>query len=348
MSMSPLHRVLITIALTEEEQQQLQRDFPAVHFEFRPVEKAAAMPEEIWQDTEILLVGPSTALLPQPEQVPALRWVQLYSAGANQLLQNPLFQRDITFTTASGVHATNIAEYVMTTVLAWYHRLPQLLDLQHQGIWADSWWHNHKQYPVRMPEELRGKTMGIIGYGSIGRELARQAHAFGMHIVAQQQSKDHRDYGFIFPGTGDPEGTIPERYYTTDELYELLHVSDVVVLALPLTSQTYHLINAKTLNAMKSNAFLVNIARGEICDEPALIDALKEQRIAGAALDVTEHEPLPADNPLWHLPNVYLTPHISGLTPHYQERVLAIFSANLRRYQKGESLYNVVDKQKEY
>jgi phosphoglycerate dehydrogenase-like enzyme len=346
--MPPSQHVLITIQLTEEEKQQLQHDFPTIHFEFRPAQKAAEIPEEIWQQTEILLASPARGLMPQPEQVPSLRWVQLYSAGANQLLQNPLFHRDITFTTASGVHAVTISEYVMTMVLAWYHRLPQLLDLQHQGIWAGSWWQNHKQYPVRMPEELRGKTMGIIGYGSIGRELARQAQTFGMHIVAQQQSEDHRDYGFIFPGTGDPEGSIPERYYKTDALHELLQVSDVVVLALPLTSQTYHLINAETLNAMKSNAFLVNIARGEICDEAALIEALKAQRIAGAALDVTEKEPLPAESPLWHLPNVYLTPHISGLTPHYQERVLTIFSANLKRYQKGESLYNAIDKQKEY
>jgi phosphoglycerate dehydrogenase-like enzyme len=341
MSHSPLHRVVIAADITKEHQQQLQTTFPHRTFEFRPIEKVEDIPAEIWQDTEILLVG--SLAIPRPEQAPALRWVQLYLAGANLILQHPLYQSDVTFTTASGVHAINIGEYVLTTILAWYYRLPQLLAFQTKGLWTGA-----QEYTTLMPEELRGKTIGIIGYGSIGREVARLAQVFGMRVLAQQQSEDHRDHGFIFPGTGDAEGNIPERYYRPDELHELLRASDIVVLAVPLTNSTRYMINAETLGAMKSTAFLINIARGDVCDEEALIHALQEKRIAGAALDVFQQEPLPATSPLWHLPNVYLTPHVSGFTQAYETRVLSIFTENLRHYQSGRSLYNVIDKARGY
>jgi phosphoglycerate dehydrogenase-like enzyme len=238
------------------------------------------------------------------------------------------------------VHAINIAEYVLTMVQFWYHRIPQLLELQHEKKWLPQ--------NTLVPEELDGKTIGIVGYGSIGRQVGRLARAFGMRVLAMQNSSDHRDTGFQFPNVGDLDGTIPEHYYTTDQLHDLLRESDVVVIAVPLTPKTQHLFDASAFQAMKSSAFLVNIARGEVCDEQALIQAMEQKQIAGAALDVFEHEPLPSESPLWNMSNVFVTPHISGITSHYNARAATIFEANLQQYLAGKQLYNVVDRSRGY
>jgi phosphoglycerate dehydrogenase-like enzyme len=199
-----------------------------------------------------------------------------------------------------------------------------------------------------VPEELNGKTIGIVGYGSIGRHVARLADVFGMRVLAMKRNPQHADVGFQFTDVGDPEGALPDRYYTPHQLHALLSESDVVLIAVPLTPQTQELFDEAAFQAMKSTAFLVNIARGGVCKETALIDALKQQRIAGAALDVFHQEPLPPDHPLWHLPNTFISPHIAGLTPHYNERAATIFEENLRRYLAGEPLYNIVDKTEGY
>jgi phosphoglycerate dehydrogenase-like enzyme len=225
-------------------------------------------------------------------------------------------------------------------ILDWFHHFPLLQEWQKRGEWPPA----SEQEALFTPEELRGKTSGIVGYGSIGRQVARLASAFGMHVLAMQRGTDHRDRGFHFPGIGDLEGTIPERYYTPDQLHEMLGESDVVVIAVPLTPKTREMFDAAAFRAMKPTAFLVNIARGDIIDEKALIQALEEKQIAGAALDVFDQEPLPSTSPLWHLPNVFISPHVTGLTSQYDERALTIFYENLRRYLAGEPLLNVVDK----
>jgi phosphoglycerate dehydrogenase-like enzyme len=336
---------LITFPIDEQWQKRLQdqvQTSKGLQIVVQPARKVADIPADVWQRTEALL---TLRALPTLEQAPNLRWVQLYSAGVNQILKQPLYQeKQVTFTTASGVHAVNIAEYVFTMLLAWYHRLPLILQNQQKKQWKG----DEEGMRTLQIEELRGKTIGIVGYGSIGREVARMAKTFGMRVLALQRSEDHSDHGFLFPDIGDPDGTIPERYYDGSQLHDMLRESDVVVIGIPLTPQTTHLFNADAFDAMKSTAFLVNIARGEVCDQEALIHALQEQRIAGAALDVTDPEPLPADNPLWGLPNVFISPHISGLTPHYEERVLTIFIENLRRYLAGAPLYNMVDKEQQY
>jgi phosphoglycerate dehydrogenase-like enzyme len=332
---------LITTALTEQWQQRLQQRFPALHFDFRAVKNTTEIPDERWRNVEILYTLGN--ILPTREQAPQLRWVQLFSAGADRMLTQPLFKTDVIFTTSSGVHSFNIGEYVLTAILNWYHRIPQLQKWQQQSEWPSD-----QVRSALDPEELRNKTIGIVGYGSIGREVARLAKAFGMRIVALQRGSDHHDHGFIFPGGGDPEGRLPEHYYTNEQFHDLLHISDVVVIAVPLTPQTKLLFNATAFQAMKQDAFLVNIARGEVCDEEALLQALQEKRIAGAALDVFEQEPLPASSPFWQLPNVFISPHITGRTPHYEERAMQIFEANIERYLSDETLYNAVDKSKGY
>lgn len=339
--------ILMTAPITgdpieEDIQERIQQISPDLRVEvYPPTVRVKDIPAEVWQNTEILF---TFGALPDPNLAPHLRWVQLYSAGANHIFGHPLAQSDVIFTTASGVHSVIIAEYVITTILDWFHHFPVIQRWQQKGQWPS----RQEQQTLFRAQELRGKTIGIVGYGSIGRETARLARAFGMRVVAQQQSDDRRDHGFIFPGIGDPEGTLPDRYYRPEQFHELLRDSDIVIAAVPLTRSTTRLFDDSAFRTMKSTAFFVNIARGEVCDEGALISALQEQRIAGAALDVFAREPLPADSPLWHLPNVFISPHISGLTTQYNQRALTIFAENLRRYLAGETLYNVVDKERQY
>ncbi len=333
--------VLIAAHFQEQWLERLQRLSPDLHITLHPVDNDQPLPASAWQDVEVAYTF--SQYLPLPEQAPHLRWVQLYSAGADQVLHHPLFQTSVLFTTTSGIHAVPIGEYVLTVMLAWFHRLPLLLKWQQQSRWV----HDERSDEFK-PEELRDKIIGIVGYGSIGREVARLAQAFGMRVLAMQRGSDHRDTGFILPGVGDPDGSIPERYYTFEQLHTMLHESDVVMIGVPLTEQTYHLFNEAAFQAMKPTSFLVNIARGDVCDEEALIHALAEKQIAGAALDVVHTEPLPADSPLWKLPNVIITPHISGLSPRYDERAAMVFEENLRRYLQGQPLFNLVEKARGY
>jgi phosphoglycerate dehydrogenase-like enzyme len=249
---------------------------------------------------------------------------------------------EVILTTTSGIHAINIGQYVLALMLAWAHRLPALIDHQRRGEWPEG------RFQRFVPQELRGGTIGIVGYGSIGREVGRLASAFGMHILALQRGDAPADHGYTIPGVGDPQGTLPESFCRPDELRAMLAECDYVVLAVPLTEATRNLVGADELRAMKPSAFLVNVARGGIVDEPALIQALQEGWIGGAGLDVFAQEPLPADSPLWSGENVILTPHIAGITPHYNDRAADVFAENLRRYLAGEPLFNRVDPEKGY
>jgi phosphoglycerate dehydrogenase-like enzyme len=317
---------------------------------WRIVGQGAASPErlgdapiapDLWRVAEVAY---AFGQLPAPEDAPALRWVQLFSAGADHFRHHPLFSTNVTFTTVSGVHAICIAEHVFAGVLAWNHRLPRALEGQRRAEWPE----DRLRYATYVAPELWGQTIGILGYGSIGRQVARLATAFGMRVLAMQRGDDHRDHGYTLPGVGDPDGTLPTRYVAPTDLHALLAESDVVVVALPLTDATRHLLDATAFAAMKPTALLVNIARGDICDEAALIRALTSGQIAAALLDVFHEEPLPPTSPLWGLPNVILTPHTSGFTPRYEERAAAIFTENLRRYVAGEPLLNAVEHARGY
>lgn len=331
--------VLITAPLPAGGLERLQRQWPELRFELRSPREKETISDELWRNVEVLYMWFAT-YLPKPEQAPHLRWVQLYSAGADYLAHRSLYQTQVTFTTTSGIHAIPIAEYVMTMILSWFRRLPTLLKLQAQQHWPPG----AERWTQLMPEEVHQKTIGIVGYGSIGRQVARLAQAFDMRVLAMQRGSDHRDRGYQIANVGDPDGILPERYFSPAALHEMLAACDVVVSAVPLTSSTREMFDAAAFRAMKSSAFLVNIARGGVCNEGDLIAALEERQIAGAALDVFEQEPLPAGSPLWRLPNVLISPHVSGLTTHYDERALALFSENLRRYLSSEPLFNVVDK----
>lgn len=335
--MSRIIRLLSVLQLNDAQLQRLQSVSPCVEIRQQPLSAQQSFSDVLTPDVEILYTHFGNFDL---RLTPALRWVQLDSAGVNLLHNTPLWQSDIAITSANGVHAIQIAEHVFSVMLAHSHHLPLSQRLQQSACWAEG-----PQLEQFVPTELWGTTLGIVGYGAIGRQVARLAHAFGMRVLATKRADRSPAFdGWMLPGTGDADGSIPERYYALDELHTMLAECDVLVLTIPLTAQTYHLIGDAALSALPSHALLVNVGRGSLIDQDALITALQERRIGGAALDVTDPEPLPADSPLWQMDNVILTPHIAGFSQYYNDRAVAMLAENLRRYINGEPLLNLVQR----
>jgi len=331
-------QVLATLRFTEELLHKVEGVSPRLRLTQQTCRDAVAVGTALaaHPDTEVLYAFgvPAGALA----LAPGLRWVQLHSAGADHLLGNPIMQSGVLLTTSSGIHATPIAEYVLASMLAHRWQVARWTGCQRGHEWPAGRWETYAR------PELRGSTLGILGYGSIGREVGRLAQAFGVRVLAMGRTGSTAERGYAVPGTGDPEGTIPKRFYPPSALHEMLAECDYVVLALPLTPATTHFVGEAELRAMKPSAYLVNISRGAIVDETALVRALREGWIAGAGLDVFETEPLPAGSPLWDLENALISPHVAGFSPHYDERAAALFAENLRRYLAGEVLLNLVDK----
>jgi phosphoglycerate dehydrogenase-like enzyme len=285
----------------------------------------------------------ATGGFPPLDQAPNLRWAQLHWAGVDHLREQPIWQSDVLLTSASGIHAPNIGQYALAQMLAWAQRTPRWFHYQQRAEWPQDRWQKF------LPDELRGRTLGILGYGSIGRETARLAKGFGMTVLAtKSNAKTLSHNGYAVPGTGDPNGEMADRIYPPEAVRSMLAECDYLIVTLPLTSRTHHLINESLLKEMKPTAFLINVGRGAIINEPDLIKALKKGWIAGAGLDVFEREPLPADSPLWSMENVIISPHVSGFTPHYDDRAVDLFADNIRRYLNGEPLLNLVNREKEY
>jgi phosphoglycerate dehydrogenase-like enzyme len=301
-----------------------------VQVEQRVAQHAHEVEAEAWAAVEVLY---SATALPEPELAPGLRWVQAHFAGVNRWMGHPLLERVI-LTNSSGVHATTMAEHVLMFMLALARRLPAMLRAQTEHTWV-------RDHEVR---ELRGGALAVVGYGSIGREVARLARALGMRVLASKRDpRQTADQGWRLPGTGDPAGELVERFYGPEDWQAMLPEADYVVVAAPLAQGTRHLIDRKALSAMRPGAVLINVARGDVVDEAALVEALRAGAIGGAGLDVFAEEPLPAGSPLWDLPQVIVSPHVSGNFPAYDEHAMRLFAENLRRYLAGEPLLNVVD-----
>jgi phosphoglycerate dehydrogenase-like enzyme len=273
-------------------------------------------------------------------RAPGLKWVQFLSAGADHVLKGELNSRDeVLITNASGIHSTPIAEYTIASMLAWSHGFHVTMRAQMRREWKRNWDF------MDSVDSLRGKTLGVIGYGSIGRETARLGRAFGMTILALKRDPgERRDPGWNPPEVGDPEGVLPARWYGPDGIKEILRDSDFITVTLPATAATRKMIGRAEIAAMRPNAYLVNIGRGDVIDQAALIEALRDKRIGGAGLDVFEREPLEAESHLWDLENTILTPHMSGSFKGYNSACCELFAANLARFVKGEPLMNVVDR----
>ena len=330
--------VLVTMRFTEAQLERLRRVSPAVH-----VSRAEPSSAD-YSRTDVLYAGAPPRDL---GRAPNLKWVQLHMAGVDALAEHPLYtQSAIPLVTASGVHAATIAEYAITVLLALAHRVPRMVEWQRRGTWPP----DEQRWPLFVPSEVRGATLGIVGYGSIGRELARIAKAaFAMSVIACKRDPSRReDTGYALPGTGDPEGALPDAWLGPDELPELLERSDVVVMCAPLTAQTRRLIGARELSRMKPSAYFINVGRGASVDETALAEALAARRIAGAGVDVFAQEPPPADHPLYALDNVVVSPHVSGFLPSYDDKCTDLFAENLRRYLAGAPLLNLVDRARGY
>jgi phosphoglycerate dehydrogenase-like enzyme len=238
----------------------------------------------------------------------------------------------VLLTNARDVHGPVVAEHVIALIFALAKKIPQAARLQQKHIWGqDAIWNDGPR-----PREIAGATLGLIGLGSIGRNVVRMAAALGMRVIAVREHPEKKK----------PEGI--SAVYAPPQLNDLLGESDYVVVAAPLTDATRGLINADRLAAMRLEAYLINIGRGPQVDESALADAIRNHRIAGAALDVFEQEPLPRESPLWALENLFITPHTAGLTEKLWQRHYALFSENLRRYMAREPLLFIVDKHKGY
>jgi phosphoglycerate dehydrogenase-like enzyme len=268
----------------------------------------------------------------------------MHSAGVDNVLDHPLYtESEVMFTTTSGIHGIPMAEYILSMMLSVGHHVPRMVEDKAQHLWTPDRW---KRF---MPSELYGATLGIVGYGSIGRQTAKLAQAFGMKVLALKRDiRKLEDEGYNIDGTGDPAGEIPDRFYPPQAMHSFLAECDYVVVTTPLNKETHHLIDESAIQVMKPNAVVINVARGDVIDEVALVDALRHERIRGAALDVFHDEPLPGESPLWDLPNVMISPHVSGFTQYYDERAADVFALNLQRFINGEPLLNLVDRARDY
>ncbi len=260
-----------------------------------------------------------------------LRWVHVTAAGVGPLLFPAMVESDVQLTNGRGLHADAMAEHTLGVLLAFARKLHLARDAQRERRWAQSalW---QESPPFR---RLSGTTMLLVGLGAVGGAIAQRARALGIRVIAV------RKHPAVDPAPADVQVGI-------DALADHLGEADWVVLAVPLTRDTGRLVDAGVLARMQPEAVLVNLGRGRLVDEAALVAALREGRIAGAALDVFEAEPLDSASPLWNMPQVILTPHVSGFAPAYWERALAMFEDNLGRYLDGRPLANLVDKRAGY
>ena len=306
--------------------ERLRREFPQL--DVVPSSDYARVNDEI-ADADIAI---SWSL--RGEQIKAakkLKWIHSTATAVHALMSPELRASNIVVTNARDVHGPVVAEHAMALVFALAKRLPQAMRYQQKKHWAqaDIW-----NQPLG-PRELNGATMTIIGLGGIGRPLAKMAASLGMRVLGVREHPEHTCEGV-------------QRTFAFTQLEDALREADFVVLAAPVTQNTRQLMNAARLACLKRDAYLINVARGVLIDENALIDALRAHKLAGAALDVTNKEPLPTDSPLWEMENVLITPHIAGLTERMWERHYKTFTDNLRRFLTDQPLMWIVDKDRGY
>lgn len=314
--------MLFTAKLSQKHQNKLQEQFPQVQFFFFEHMDQAL---DLLDKAHIVVTYGEDLTEHLVLPLKQLKWVQVISAGLDKMPLSTLEKKEVWVTNVSGIHAIPMAEYTLGILIQLVRRFPVFYDLQKEKKWDRS---------VRVGE-IYGKTIGILGTGAIGKEIARRAKAFGMRVLGLNRS--------------GKEVSDVDQMFSRDQIEQLLKESDFVVVITPLTKETRGLIGEKELTAMKPSAYLINIARGEVVDESALIRGLKEKKIAGAVLDVFSEEPLPKSHPFWELENCFITPHVSGRSPYYMERALDIFIKNLDLFLRGNrELINLIPKGRGY
>jgi glyoxylate/hydroxypyruvate reductase A len=255
-----------------------------------------------------------------PELAPNARWIQATSAGIGQLVKGHRYDKrmpNTVFTTASGVHRRPLAEFVVMAMLMHYKGAPRMINAQQRRHW--------ERYAGT---DLEGRTLAIVGLGRVGAEIARMCRALGLTVIGTDVSSA-------------PE--IVDRYYEISQLHAMLRQADVLVLMVPHTPQTEKMIGAKELALLPRGAYFINIARGAVVDQPALVEALRSGHLGGAALDVFSEEPLPPSSPLWGMPNVLVSPHSASTSDRENRRITDLFCDNLGRFLKGEPLRNILN-----
>ena len=255
-----------------------------------------------------------------PELAPNARWIQATSAGIGQLVKDNKYEKrmpNTIFTTASGVHRRPLTEFVVMAMLMHYKGAPRMINAQQRRHW--------ERYAGT---DLEGRTLAIVGLGRVGAEIARMCRALGLTVIGTDVSSA-------------PE--IVDRYYEISQLHAMLRQADVLVLMVPHTPQTEKMIGAKELALLPRGAYFINIARGAVVDQPALVEALRSGHLGGAALDVFSEEPLPPSSPLWGMPNVLVSPHSASTSDRENRRITDLFCDNLGRFLKGEPLRNVLN-----
>ena len=326
--------VVVSFPLTERTRATIEGASPLVQILDYPTEQIApgafrppptAEQARMLAEAEVLF-GSHLDPIEVHDAAPNLKWLQVLTAGLDELIAQGILERDFTITTMSGVGAVPIAEYCMGVMVMLQKDLHEAMRDQVEHRWN-----------FHFAGELKGRTCGIVGLGAIGRELVRRARAFGMRVVATRRSAQ--------AGDSDPDVDV---LLPSSELPRLLAESDYIVICVPLTAETDGMIGAQEFALMKPEAAIVNIARASVIDEAALLEALSAERIAGAALDVHDPEPLPEDSPFWDLPNAIVTPHRSGSIDGYFDRAAEFFAENLQRYARGEPLANMVGRERGY
>jgi phosphoglycerate dehydrogenase-like enzyme len=279
----------------------------------------------------IVVAGEASKSLDLPrlwQHASSVRWVHSLSAGVERLLFPALVDSSVTLTNARGVYKRSLAEFALLGMLYHYKRVRRLLEQQSRREWM--------QFTVQATSD---RVLGIVGYGETGRECALLARALGMkiHALRRNPSKSNAD-------------PLVDRSFAPEQLQQMLSGIDVLLCAAPLTSETHHLIGQAQFEALKAGAILINLGRGPVVDEAALIGALRSGRLLGASLDVFEQEPLPASSPLWDMENVLISPHCTDWTeqPSALELTVRFFLENFQRYQRGEPLQHLVDKRAGY
>jgi len=312
------------LQLNEKHIRQIKGQFP--NSEVTVVDDAKEQVDSRIQETEVIITLSLSNI--DFEKAKNLKWVHVTSAGVDRIPE-PMLKSDILITNSSGVHSIPIAEHVLAFMLMFERQIHKSFRTQ---ITEKKW---VRDYKILSVSELHGKTIGIIGLGEIGKKIGELTKAFDMKVFAVVRNLREKDDNV-------------DELYPPDGLDKVLQNSDYVVCCLPLTKETYHLFDYQKFKKMKPSAYFINIGRGKIVNEQDLIRALKENVIAGAGLDVFEEEPLPSDSELWNLENVIITPHYSGWTPYYMDRVIDIFCENLEAFLKNQEMPNLIDKERGY
>ncbi|HHV57841.1 MAG TPA: D-2-hydroxyacid dehydrogenase [Firmicutes bacterium] len=312
--------VASTVKIKPDKLEALKKEFPGV--EIAVSEDLSALRDR-WGGIEALVTFVGDELTPEfLAAAGRLRWVQLFAAGADRLPFAELKRRGILISNVSGIHKTSMTEQAFAYMLNFVRRTREFLEAQKRREWQ-------RPKGFFAFTELKGKTLVVVGAGHIGQEIGRLGQAFGMRTVGVNSDGRPAEYF--------------EVMYPTSRRTEALAEGDFIVVVVPLTPATHRLIGAAELAALKPSAFFINIARGPVVDQEALIAALREGRLAGAGLDVFTPEPLPADSPLWDLPNVFITPHIAGWAADYNDNCLEVFRTNLKLFLAGQPLSTPVD-----